>query len=116
MTFAERTSEILKQKGISNNELARMANLSSSGISTALRVDGNPRESTMLSICKALGMTIEEFWTSQRYNESLDPGEQRLLFIFDQLNAEGKEELLSQAEYYLTREKYRQEGSMSSVV
>lgn len=70
----------------------------------------------MLSICKALGMTIEEFWTSQRYNESLDPGEQRLLFIFDQLNAEGKEELLSQAEYYLTREKYRQEGSMSSVV
>ena len=110
MTFAERTSEILKQKGISNNELARMANLSSSGISTALRVDGNPRESTMLSICKALGMTIEEFWTSQRYNE------QRLLFIFDQLNAEGKEELLSQAEYYLTREKYRQEGSMSSVV
>ena len=116
MTFAQRTKELMKQKGISQNELARKAGLSSSGISTTLSENGNPRESSMVSIYNAFGMTPEEFWTDRRFAEPLSSNQQQILFIFDQMNQDGQNNLIVIANALLSDPRNRKESSMSSAV
>lgn len=116
MTFAQRARELMKRKGISQNELARKAGLSSSGISTTLSENGNPRESSMISIYEALGMTPEEFWTDHRHPETLDPDQEHLLVIFEQLNSPGKQFLIQQAESILQQSAFRKDGSASLAI
>ena len=119
MTFAHRAKEVMKQKGISQNELARKAGLSSSGISTTLSEGGNPRESSMISIINALGLSPEEFWTFNHSEYSkpssgvtLTHRQEILLEMFNQLNDEGKNHLLKLAEVTLSESHYRQESSI----
>lgn len=116
MTFAKRAKELMKIKGISQNELARRAGLSSSGISTTLSETGNPRESSMISIYEALGMSPEEFWSDGRLPENLDQDQEHLLAIYEQLNTAGRAFLLQQAESILQQSAFRQESSISSAV
>ena len=116
MTFAQRAKELMKRKGISQNELARRAGLSSSGISTTLSENGNPRESSMVSIYEALGMSPEEFWADGRSSDSLSPDEEHILAIFEQLNTAGKGFLLQQAESIIQQPAFRKDGSVSSAI
>lgn len=116
MTFAQRAKELMKRKGISQNELARRAGLSSSGISTTLSDTGNPRESSMISIYEALGMTPEEFWTEGRFSDALDPDQEHLLVIFEQLNPTGRAFMLQQAESILQQSAFRKERSALSAM
>lgn len=116
MTFAQRARELMKRKGISQNELARKAGLSSSGISTTLSESGNPRESSMVSIYEALGMTPEEFWTDRRYPETLDSDQEHLLVIFEQLNPTGRQFMIQQAESILQQSAFRKDKSASLAI
>lgn len=114
MRFGQRVKLIMEQKGIGQNELARKANLSSSGISAALNESGNPRESTMISIYEALGMTPAEFWNEGRTVETLSKQEMELLNIFDQLNESGKDLLIAQAKNIIEQLPLRKKGFISS--
>ena len=58
MEFGEIVHQIMQEKGIKQNELARKIGMSSSGISTALRDDSNPRLDTMIAIASALGVPL----------------------------------------------------------
>lgn len=106
----------MMQRGIAQNELARRAGLSSSGISTTLSENGNPRESSMMAIYDALDMTPEEFWSSERPVSSLTNEQSYLISIFDQLNSNGKKSIIEIAESLLRNEDLRQEKSISSAI
>lgn len=116
MKFWQRTRMIMKQKGISQNELARRAGLSSSGISTTLSEEGNPRESSMASIYEALNMTPEEFWSNGIPAASLSTEQSHLISIFDQLNEAGQGFLISQAESILSQPAFRKAESTASAI
>lgn len=116
MTFAQKAKKIMKQRGITQNELARRAGLSSSGICTTLSDNGNPRESSMMAIYEALDMTPEEFWSDVRPVDSLTKEQSHLISIFDQLNSNGKTSLMEIAESLLRNDNLRQEGSISSAI
>lgn len=60
MNFGEHVRQIMQEKGIKQNELAREIGMSSSGISTALRDDSNPRLDTnlMRSNCGRKSMNL----------------------------------------------------------
>ena len=60
MSFGETVREVMSEKGIKQNELAREIGMSSSGISTALRDDSNPRLDTIRAISSALGVPIHD--------------------------------------------------------
>lgn len=113
MRFCERVKIIMNENDIGQNELARMANLSSSGISAALSMDGNPRESTMMAIYDALGMSPDQFWNGNK--ATLDPQEKELLSVFSQLNDSGRERLIGYAYGILDNVAMRKKGSTYSV-
>lgn len=116
MRFCERVKKIMEQKGIGQNELARKANLSSSGISYVLNESGNPRESTMIAIYKALGLTPSAFWSEEISLESLSRKQMDLITLFDQLNDSGKKFVMDQAEYAIHQEIFRQDASAQSAI
>ena len=60
MNFGEQVRQIMQEKGIKQNELAREIGMSSSGISTALRDDSNPRLDTIKAISSALGVPLSD--------------------------------------------------------
>ena len=116
MRFCERVKILMEQKGISQNELARKANLSSSGISSALNESGNPRESTMIAIYEALGLTPSAFWSEGNSLESLNRNQMDLITLFDQLNDSGKKFVMDQAEYAIHQEIFRKDASVQSAI
>lgn len=111
MSFASNVKEALRVKQITQNELARAANISSSGISYALRENGNPSLATMEAIADALGADLAELMSGGKAASAVDMEERLLLAYFRRLNPEGRARLLEQAEDLAAREKYTQEKS-----
>lgn len=60
MAIGQRIGCILRERGISQNKLAKMAGLSQSGMSSILSGASRPREDTLQAIAKALGIPISE--------------------------------------------------------
>lgn len=60
MTIGERIREKIRQKGISQNQLARMAGISQSGLSTIMSGANGPTESTLRAIVGALECSVGE--------------------------------------------------------
>lgn len=60
MTVGERIKLKIKEKGISQNQLARMAKISQSGISTIINGANGPTESTLRAIAGALECSVGE--------------------------------------------------------
>lgn len=58
MSFVENVLSVLSDRHITNNELARMAGISSGGISKMLRSDSNPSLHNMESISNALNIPL----------------------------------------------------------
>ncbi len=58
-----RIKQIAREKGISQNQVARLSGIDPSNISAIARGTCDPRRSTMLRIAKALGVTLDVlFW------------------------------------------------------
>lgn len=60
MTVGERIKEIMKKKGISQNQLARIAQISQSGLSSIINGASSPKENTMKAIAGALECTVAD--------------------------------------------------------
>lgn len=117
MSIGENVKRIMAEKKIKQNELARMIGMSSSGISTALAQDANPRESTIRAIAQALGCSIGELFgdNSSTGDQERDPQEKKLLEFFRQLTPISKITAVNIIEQLLKNQEMRQEGTMSSM-
>ena len=98
MTFAENVKAKLKQKRMTQNELAILCGMSSSGISTALSGNRNPRIDTMQRIAFALNCTVAELLDDEAPaaapSDGLTPTERQLIRDFRALNTQGQEFVL----------------------
>lgn len=116
MSFGVKVRELMKKKGITQNELAKMAGLSSSGISTALNSEGNPRSTTMAAIAEALGCTVAELIGE----EPAQPSPQvalphRLMEMYAALNEEGQQRLMELAEDMTQLDRWTQKKGTKAV-
>ena len=103
MLFIEGVRHKLKQAGMTQNELAKKAGLSSSGLSTIMQGKVSPREDSMQAIAQALCCTVasllEDPVTVLSATGQAIPGlsqeEQILVMNFRKLNPEGQDLVLS---------------------
>ena len=117
MSFSENVRREMERRLIGQNELAKKAGLSSSGISTALREDGNPRLSTVISIAATLGCSVADLLEGvQDGRDYLAADEIKLIQIYRQLNEDGKAFLIQDAQNYFSRSAFRQKNGIASAV
>lgn len=100
MSVGANIKRIMRDKGIAQNELARMASLSSSGISTALSETGNPRIQTLQAIAEALGTSLSEIVSDQDEpgNDYFSEKEKQLVNSYRALSQQGQEYIRQQLE------------------
>jgi transcriptional regulator with XRE-family HTH domain len=60
MTIGERIKHEMKSRGISQNKLAKAAQISQSGLSSIINGASSPKENTLQAIASALGMTASD--------------------------------------------------------
>lgn len=65
MTVGERIRLIMKDKGMSQNRLARLAQISQSGLSTIISGASSPKENTLQAIAKALDCSVSDLLGEQ---------------------------------------------------
>lgn len=95
MGTADRIREKMKEKGIKQNELARMADISKSGLSVILNGKTRPREDSLWAIAQALGCPVGELLGDEREEEtSYTWTERNLIDNFRSLSRPGKEYIL----------------------
>ena len=114
MTFAENVKAKLKQKRMTQNELANLCGMSSSGISTALSGNRNPRIDTMQRIAFALNCTVAELLDDEAPaaapSDGLTPTERQLIRDFRQLNDQGVQYVLQSVAMALALSKSQGHG------
>ena len=111
MNIGKRVKQIMNEKGISQNELARKANLSSSGISTALNENGNPRIDTLIAVSSALGCPLSDLFVESTDDSEplLTEYDRQLITYARRLNAQGMDKLLDYARDLTENERYTKE-------
>lgn len=109
MSFAESVKEVLRARHITQNELARAASISSSGISYALREGGNPSLITMEAIAAALDVSLGSLLSESKDRDILTVQEMQLLSVLRSLNDEGRARIVEYAEDLATLPKYKEE-------
>jgi transcriptional regulator with XRE-family HTH domain len=106
----------MREKKIAQNELARRINMSSSGISTALADNANPRLETIKAISSALNCRIADLVDeTEPSSQTLTPDELRLLNLYNLLNESGKQVLIHAALNLVQTPELRQDGSIASM-
>lgn len=60
MTVGEKIRGLMRERGISQNQLARLAQISQSGLSSIINGASSPKENTMKAIAAALGCSVSE--------------------------------------------------------
>ena len=60
MTVGERIGALMKKQGVSQNRLAKVAQMSQSGLSSIISGQVSPKENTLQAIANALGCTVAE--------------------------------------------------------
>jgi len=93
MDFGARVKSIMMQKNIKQNQLARDIGMSSSGISTALQPDSNPRIDTVIAIAKYLGCSVSEL-LGENAVKDLSYQEEEMIKDFRLLSQPGKEYIM----------------------
>ena len=74
MGARERIKEEMKKRGMSQNKLAKAAQISQSGLSSILNGDSSPKENTIRAIADALNIPLSELMEDQVVNgEPWDP-------------------------------------------
>lgn len=61
-TFSERLAAIMKQKGVTQEELANRTGIGQPAISMLLKRQSRPQQRTVERFAKALGVPVEELW------------------------------------------------------
>ena len=60
MNIGKRIAEKMKEQGISQNRLSKLAQISQSGLSSIISGQVSPKENTLQAIAKALGCSVSE--------------------------------------------------------
>lgn len=107
----------LKASGMAQNELARRAGLSSSGMSTIINGAFDPRLSSLRMIAAELHCTVGDLLEeTQQETKISTPEELQLLVIVQRLNSLGVEKVIEYAADLADNEKYTQEASGASAI
>ena len=94
MTIGEKIKQRLKEKGMSQNELARRAGLSSSGVSTIINGTFEPRMDNLRQIAQVLdcqpGDLIDDENTKKEQETPADPLRASVIRDYDRLPPEAQ--------------------------
>lgn len=97
---------------LTQKDLGRLAGIKQPTISAIENGVNKPDFDTLVLLSDALQCTVSELMGQSTAQSKInDIDSVRLLSLFDQLNAEGKEKLIEQAEFFLSSPKYRKEES-----
>lgn len=103
--------------GISQNQLAKRSGCAQSTLSAIENTTKKPSSETLAGIAEALGCTVAELMgETPSAAPRLTAEERQLLRVFRQLNESGRAYVQDMADYALSKEEYRQEGSAASAV
>lgn len=116
MNIAESVRIRRVQLKMTQQDLSRKTGIKQPTISAIENGVNNPTIETIVLISEALDCTVSDLIGQTRPKAQQDPNVQRLVSIFNQLNEDGKDFMLDQADYAIRHPKFRQEGSISSVV
>ena len=99
--------------GLSQNQLAKKANISQATLSALESETKNPSVETVFMLADALDCSVAELLGEAPADATiLTPRQQLLLDLFAQLNDAGKDFLIMQAESILQQAPFRQDGSI----
>lgn len=93
MNIKKRIEELRQQKGISIYELTYKAELSENTIYHWYNERSSPSLSGLIAVCKALDITIEEFF-NPKTKDALSPREAEIIELFSSFKADVQEALL----------------------
>lgn len=116
MDIAESVRIRRVQLKMTQQDLSRKTGIKQPTISAIENGVNNPALDTIILISDALDCTVSELIGQTRPAPQQDPSVQRLVSIFNQLNEDGKDFLLDQADYAIRHAKFRQDGSVSSAM
>lgn len=72
MSVGERIDELRRKRGLSQNKLAKLAQVSQSGLSSIISGAVSPKENTMNAIASALGCSVYDLLNDTENTEVLD--------------------------------------------
>ena len=90
-SMLKRLKEICRQKRVSQYALAKATGMSTSSISSLMKGESRPYIYTVLLICDALGISVQELFGGDQTNA--DPDEEALLRLYRLLPEEKREQL-----------------------
>lgn len=104
-----------KELNMTTEELSSISGVSIGTLNKILAGQtSDPKFETLRAICKALGIKLSDLDDYDSAKEpDLSEDQQKLLSLFNELNAEGKEELIKQATVLVYSGLYKQEISES---
>ena len=74
MSVADRIREEMEKRHISQNRLAKLAQISQAGLNSILHGKASPRENTLQAIAKALGLRVSDLVESaETISENIPP-------------------------------------------
>jgi len=117
MTISEKLRQLRKKKGWTQAQLSRFSGVSQQAISHIESGRNAPTGNTLKILAPVLGCTVDELLGEPRpvdHEIGLTESERDLLHIFRQLNADGKDLLMQQAEGFLAKASLREKRRTSS--
>lgn len=100
MDIIAHIKELMKERGWSTYELARRADLPQSTLSNLFNRHNLPGVPTLESICKAMGLTLSEFFSQESPTGNPEELEAELLTHWRTLSSTQKKVLLELLRYF----------------
>lgn len=97
MEVGEKIKVLMKQRGYSQNKLAKAAQISQSGLSTIINGGSSPSATTLSAIANALGCSVSELMgeeTDHPPDQPRTPEAKLLAYGIDQMPKEQREQAL----------------------
>ena len=114
MTTGEKIRQRMKALKLTQNELARRAGMSSSGMCTIIKGTYEPRMDNLRQIAQVLGCTVPELLSDPEEESLLSQKDHQLISIVHQLNDTGYARVLSYAEDLVSSGNYEQEKNTAA--
>lgn len=109
MTTGDKIRKRMKALNLTQNELARRAGMSSSGMSTIIKGTYEPRMDNLRQIAQVLGCTVSELLCDPEESSAVFPRDHQLLAVVHRLNDDGFSRVLLYAEDLVSSGNYEQE-------
>lgn len=84
-----------ENRGWTEYTLAKNSELSQSTISSWYRKDLEPSLASLEKICKGLGITLSQFFSSEEYKNGLSREQSELIYLWGKLTPKQRESLLT---------------------